>query len=288
MTVEKTKKSDKQKFSLDVIAAKIIEAQRRNKKNVCELSNKTLWDNHLSENKNIKNNNSQARDHLIRKYAYLVNWVVSRLPVTSLQGMDKDDLAGYGTIGLIEAVDRFDPGRNSNFESFAITRIRGSVYDQLRASDWLTRGSRKKVKGLFKATNNLEVKLGRYPNDKELAEELAISLLELRLIQQEAQVGLFSLDEPRDNYSDDNSSLVDSVSSSSIPLLDELEENELKERLTKAVDNLPEREKVVIGLYHYKNLTFKEIAEVMDFSESRASQIHARAISLLKSKMLKE
>jgi len=258
------------------------------KKNDCKLLNKKLWETHIEEVKTSNNKNLQSRNLLIRKYVYLVNWVVSRLPVTTLQGMDRDDLIGYGTIGLIEAVDRFDPGRNSSFESFAITRIRGSIYDQLRSSDWLTRGARKRVKNLFKVVTILEHRLGRHPNDKEIAEELSISLQELRTIQQEAQIGIFSLDEPRDHNSDEGNHLVDNISSGSVPFLDKLEESELKERLTKAIDSLPEKERTVVGLYHYKKLTFKEIAAVMEFSESRASQVHARAVSLLKAKMLKE
>lgn len=265
----------------------ISTAKSGKKKNPCGLLNKKLWQCHLKDIEK-QQGGKENRDHLIRKYAHLVNWVANRFPINCLQGMDKEDLIGYGTIGLIEAVDRFDTKRNTNFESFAITRIRGSIYDQLRASDWLTRGSRKRVKNLHKVTNILENKLGRYPNDKELAHELSVSPEELRTIQQEAQIGIFSLDEPRDSSSEEGASFVESVSSNSTHLLDELEENELKDRLAKAIDTLPEREKTVVGLYHYKKLTFKEIAEIMDFSESRASQIHARAISLLKSKMLKD
>lgn len=228
------------------------------------------------------------RDYLIGKYIYLVNWVVSRMPVVKQQGIDKEDLIGYGTIGLIEAVDRFDPTKNSSFESFAIVRIRGSVYDYLRSSDWLTRGARKKVKNLLKVTSILENKLGRYPNDGEIANELSVSLEELRSTQREAQIGIFSLDEPRSNSYNDSQLLVDNISSDDKPVLDKLEESELKEQLVKAIAALPYKEKTVVGLYHYKNLTFKEIAEIMNFSESRASQVHAKAISLLKSKMLKD
>ena len=264
----------------------IFEAQENNKINVCKLASKKFSETIQDETPSLS---SEKRDELIRKYAYLVNWIVSRLPVNSLKGMEREDLIGYGTIGLIESVDRFDPSRNSKFQSFAIARIRGSIYDQLRASDWLSRGSRKKVKNLYKVISDLEIKLNRHPSDKEIAGELAITLPELRIIQQEAQIGTYSLDEPKDGFSDDNhSSLVDSVSSNEVPILEEIEELELKERLTKAIDGLPERERTVVGLYHYKKLTFKEIADVMDFSESRASQIHARAISLLKSKMLKD
>ena len=289
---DSSKTESKGKFLKENKASHIFKAQEKNKRNVCRVSNINLWEKHVAEERNIKPDNKkqtlESRNQLIRKYVYLVNWVVGRLPVANLKGMERDDLAGYGTLGLIEAVDRFDPARNSNFESFAIARIRGSIYDQLRASDWLSRGSRKKVKSLYKAISDLENKLGRYPNDKEIANELSISVEELRAIQQEAQIGIFSLDEPRDNSVDESSLLIDGISSGETPLLDEMEETELKERLTKAVDGLPEREKTIVGLYHYKKLTFKEIAEVMDFSESRASQIHARAISLLKSKMSRD
>ncbi len=285
MSTKEIKTGTMPKLGLKKSASEIFNAQEKNKKKVCALSNKNLWDKQLKEEKNTSSVN---RDELIRKYVYLVNWVVGRLPVTSLKGIDREDLVGYGTIGLIEAVDRFDPDRSSNFESFAITRIRGSIYDQLRAADWLTRGSRKKVKNLHKAIAKLENELGRYPTNSEVSKELAITNEELRSIQQEAQIGIFSLDEPRDNNPDDHTALVDSVSANETPFLDGLEEDELKIRLVKAIDGLPEREKAVVGLYHYKRLTFKEIATVMDFSESRASQIHARAISLLKSKLLKD
>lgn len=285
MSLNDIKKETIHKSQLKRESADVFRAQEKNKKKICTLSNKKLWEKQLQGEKNLS---SENRDELIRKYIYLVNWVVGRLPVLSLKGIDREDLIGYGTIGLIEAVDRFDPARNSNFESFAITRIRGSIYDQLRAADWLTRGSRKKVKNLYKTTAKLENELGRYPTNTEIAKELAVSTDELRGIQQEAQIGIFSLDEPKDYNSEDHTALIDSVSSNEISLLEGLEEDELKARLTKAIDTLPQREKAVVGMYHYKRLTFKEIADVMDFSESRASQIHARAISLLKSKLLKD
>lgn len=259
--------------------------ERSSKKSVCRAS---FMDRKIGARDSKENNGLKDRDRLIRKYAYLVNWIVNRMPVSSMDGIDKNDLIGYGTIGLIEAVDRFDTSKGTSFESFAITRVRGSIYDHLRSSDWLTRGARKRVKNLIKATNILESKLGRYPDNKELASELSISLEELREIQHEAQIGIFSLDEPRESSYEDSNPLVESISSDTTSLLDILEETELRERLAKAIAALPEREQAVVGLYHYKKLTFKEIAEVMDFSESRASQVHARAISLLKSKMLKD
>ncbi len=286
MSLRDLNQSEKRKASASKTSEVLKNAQEKNKINVCEKASKRFLEKIVKEESSMLS--SEKRDELIRKYAYLVNWIVSRLPLNSLKGMERDDLIGYGTIGLIEAVDRFDPSRNSKFESFAITRIRGAIYDQLRAADWLSRGSRKRVKNLYKVVSDLENKFGRYPSDKEIASELSITLNELRIIQQEAQIGTFSLDEPKDSSSDDSSTLVDSVSSNDISILEKIEEIELKERLTKAIDTLPEKERTVVGLYHYKKLTFKEIADVMDFSESRASQVHARAIALLKSKMLKD
>ena len=267
-SIETSKKSSARVLSGK--ASRIFRAQERNKINACL----------LSKQKELKD-----REKLIMNYVYLVNWVVNRLPQAALKGIEKEDLIGYGTVGLIEAIDRFDSTRGSHFESFAIKRIRGSIYDQLRATDWLTRTSRKKVKNLSKAITKLEQELGRCPNDSEIAKELSVSLQELRAVQKEAQIGIFSLDATKENYED--SALVDNLPSNSIPALDQLEENELLRDLTKAIDMLPEREKTVISLYHYKKLTFKEIAEVMNFSESRASQLHARAITILKSKLVK-
>ena len=263
---------------------RLFHTTKRSKQNICRKSQERLWSQFGKEE---KKKDLKTREQLIMQYAYLVNWVVNRLPINALKGLDREDLIGYGTIGLIESIDRFDQTRNSSFESFAMTRIRGSIYDQLRAADHLSRGSRKKVKSLVKATQEMEQRLGRYPSDNEIAGELKVSLEDLRAIQREAQIGIYSLDESR-GHDEDSTTVIDTVSSNDESIVDELQENELKQELTKAIDLLPEREKTVIGLYHYKNLTFKEIAEVMSFSESRASQLHARAISLLKSKMVKD
>ena len=263
---------------------KLFHTVKHSKHNICRKSQERLWDKFGKEE---KNSNPKTREQLIMQYAYLVNWVVNRLPINALKGLDREDLIGYGTIGLIEAIDRFDQSRNSNFESFAMTRIRGSIYDQLRAADHLSRGSRKRVKNLIKVTQEMEQRLGRYPSDGELAGELKVSLEDLRTVQRESQIGIYSLDDFRGS-DESSTTVVDTISSNDDSIIDELTENELKQELTKAIDLLPEREKAVIGLYHYKRLTFKEIAEVMSFSESRASQLHARAISLLKSRMVQD
>ena len=260
-----------------------IEQIKHRKKDVSKQASKKLWDEICNE---ANKTDIDSREQFIMHYAYLVNWVVNRLPIMALKGIEKDDLIGYGTIGLIEAVDRFDPNKNCSFESFGVVRIRGSIYDHLRASDHLSRASRKRVKDLTKVTLELENKFQRYPTNKELAEELSISNDELREIQKQAQIGIFSLDETRGN-GEENLTLTETISSDD-NVEATLEENELKEKLAKAIECLPPRERTVISLYHYKKLTFKEIAEVMSFSESRASQLHARAIALLKARMLSD
>lgn len=254
---------------------RIFSAQEVNKQRLCKPASP------IDDNQEYGN-----REKLILKYNYLVKGVVSRLPVYGLRDMDRDDLIGYGTIGLIEAVDRFDPSRNVCFESFAVARIRGAVYDQLRASDLLSRGSRKRVKTLAKAVNKLENELNRYPTDEEISLEMEITLQDLRKIRQEAQVGVYSLDEKKDS-TDENSSMLESISSNDCSIQDLMEERELIQALSKAIDCLPEKEKAVVSLYHYNKLTFKEIAHIMSFSESRASQVHAKAVSLLRDKMIK-
>jgi RNA polymerase sigma factor for flagellar operon FliA len=271
-----TKKETMSKMIKEHSAQAIFSAQERNKKTIC------------FSKSNSKNENASTqlnRDELIRKHLHLVNWIVNRFPIASIKGYEREDLVGYGIIGLIESVDRFDPARNISFESYAVSRIRGAIYDELRASDILSRGARKKVKTLSKAIADLENKLGRIPSDGEVANELSISLEDLRQVQQEAQLGVYSLDETRES-GDDTMTIADTISTGATSALEDMEESELKDILAKAIDGLPEREKTVIALYHYKRLTFKEIAQIMDFSESRASQLHARAITLLKSKMI--
>lgn len=253
---------------------KIFSAQKKNTIHPC------------SYMKKLEDDKICSRETLILKYSSLVKSIVNRLPVNNIPGIDKEDLISYGTIGLIEAVDRFDTSKNVTFETYASTRIRGAIYDELRTLDVLSRGSRKKVKSLSAAVLRLEAKLNRTPTDSEIVEEMQISLADLRAIRQEADLSVSSLDEKKE-YSDEGSSLVESISSNEKSAQEKIEESELLQVLTRAIDCLPERERTVIGLYHYDKLTFKEIAEVMEFSESRASQLHTKAIALLREKMIR-
>ncbi len=229
--------------------------------------------------------NPQLREKLILKYLHLVRYVVSRLPISLPVSIAQEDLISYGTMGLMEAVERYDLSRGLKFETYAVTRIRGAIIDQLRFQDWVPRGVRKRTKDVQDAMVRLEEKLGRTPTEDELADELGISKAKLKTVLAESNNLLISLDESRgDETSGNSASLMDLVEDKNSPDPQaELEANELKRRLAEAIGKLPEREKLLIALYYHENMTLKEIGEVISVSESRVCQLHAQAILRLRS-----
>ncbi len=226
----------------------------------------------------------QLREKLILKYLHLVRYVVSRLPITLPVSIAQEDLVSYGTMGLMEAVERYDLSRGLKFETYAVTRIRGAIIDQLRFQDWVPRGVRKRAKDLQEAMARLEEKLGRNPTEDELAEELGVTKHKLKMILSESNNLLISLDESRgDDSSGSTASLMDLVEDKNSPDPQaELESGELRRRLAEAIGKLPEREKLLIALYYHENMTLKEIGEVISVSESRVCQLHAQAILRLR------
>jgi RNA polymerase sigma factor FliA len=232
-------------------------------------------------------NNAQLREKLILNYLHLVRYVVSRLPITLPVSIAQEDLISYGTMGLMEAVERFDPERGLKFETYAVTRIRGAIIDQLRFQDWIPRGVRKRSRDLSEAMQRLEERLGRTPNDDELAEELGVEKSKIQTMLAESSNLVLSLDESwGDDSSGSPSSLLDTVEDKNSPdPQGEFEAMELRKRLAEAISSLPEREKLLIALYYHENMTLKEIGEVICVSESRVCQLHAQAILRLKSKL---
>ncbi len=232
-------------------------------------------------------NNAQIRERLIISYLHLVRYVVSRLPITLPVSIAHEDLISYGTMGLMEAVERFDPSRGLKFETYAVTRIRGSIIDQLRFQDWIPRGVRKRSKELGEAMQALEERLGRTPTNDELAEELGVEKTKLKTMLAESNNLVLSLDEKWGNDSEGSKgSLIDTVEDKSSPDPEgELEVIELRARLAESISSLPEREKLLIALYYHENMTLKEIGEVICVSESRVCQLHAQAILRLKGKL---
>jgi RNA polymerase sigma factor for flagellar operon FliA len=244
--------------------------------------NTRLWARYNQVNKK-----TELREQLIIRYAHLVNWVVGRFPQLDTADFDKEDLMGYGTIGLIEAIDRFDNSKDCSFETFATNRIRGAILDFLRSRDFLSRNSRERVKRFNQRLAELESRLGYTPTDEEIKKHLTIENEELRVLQQESSAVIFSLDAQENGNSSEESSvaLVDKMVSKTEATEDYAESNLVRDKLAAAIDSLKERERLIISLYHYEKLTFKEIGTILDISESRASQLHQKSLQKLRTIM---
>jgi RNA polymerase sigma factor for flagellar operon FliA len=229
-------------------------------------------------------NDRKAREQLILHYTQLVKFVVGRLALYLPPSIQEEDLIGYGILGLIEAVDRFDPTRGIKFETFAVSRIRGHILDSLRHLDLLSRLARRQVRELEEAIALLSQSLGRLPNDTEIAGHLGLTLDQYheRVIQANSIV--VSLDKPFAFGSEELYTLSDTVEDTRRPTpAEELDGQELKRELVAAIQALPERERIMISLYYHDGLTMKEIAQTMGVSESRVSQMHARVMLTLRS-----
>ncbi|HOY65657.1 MAG TPA: RNA polymerase sigma factor WhiG [Candidatus Ozemobacteraceae bacterium] len=228
----------------------------------------------------------RIKDSLIMKYASFVKYVAGRIAVNLPSNVEFDDLVSYGILGLIDAIDKYDTGRNTKFKTYAKTRIRGAIFDELRQLDWTPRSIRQKARKLEKAYAKLEGKLGRDATDEEIAEFLKIDISELHKLFDETKKSLLlSLDEIF--YDDEEgSSRFDFVEDqkSDNPQR-KIEEAEAKRILTDAISKLSERERMVITLYYYEDLTSKEIGKILGVSDSRVSQLHTKAILRLRGRL---
>jgi len=224
------------------------------------------------------------RNELIMQYAPLVKNVVARLTARMpLDGADKEALVNAGIIGLMDALDKFDPSRNIRFETYAKFRIRGAVLDELRSYDFVPRSVRAKDNRMEKAFQTLRKELKRPPTEEEVAEHLGIDLDEYHELINEAQAfTLISADEVApeyiDNHADDN--WLDTVDRGNP--LDLLANKEMRHALVKAIEDLPEKERLVMSLYYYEELTMKEVGQVLRLTESRVCQLHSQAILRLR------
>lgn len=238
-----------------------------------------------------KTNSSAIRDKLIVKYAYLVKNVVSRMPQAAVPGVDCDDLLGYGAIGLIDAIERFDVSRGVKFETYAITRIRGSIIDSLRRMDWAPRSVRRRARQIERAMADVENSVGRPATDGEIAENLSIDVETLDRWTWEISMASYSSLDQLIAVDDEHNAatLLDFVSDGSSPDPEMiLEKEELYNALADAIDSLPERENLVIKLYYFEEMTIKEISKVLGVSESRVSQLHTRANMRLRVKVIEK
>ncbi len=230
------------------------------------------------------------RDEIVKKYLYLVKYVAGRIAIALPPNIEFGDLVSYGILGLFDAIEKYDVGQGNKFETYAVSRIRGSIMDELRKLDWAPRLLRKRAREVDKKCKELEDRLGRMATDDELAKGLKISVGELNHLYSELSSTTFlSLDEVWQN--DNGNKPISRLQTIEDPLITNqfnyVHRGEVNEFLAKAVENLPEKEKLVIILYYYENLTLREIGQVLNVSESRVCQIHTKVILKLRSYLKK-
>jgi RNA polymerase sigma factor for flagellar operon FliA len=236
-----------------------------------------------------KSRDQRIRDRLILNYAPLVKYVAGRLGSGLPAHVDEGDLVSYGLLGLIGAIERYDPERDVKFETYAIARIKGSIIDELRAMDWVPRSVRARARDIERAVAELEARLGRAPTDEEISTKLGLTQEELDdSLSEIGRSSIAALDElwTISSSGGDTVALIDTIEDTQGPEPQAaLAKTELKEAIGEAIARLPEREKLVVTLYYYEELTLREIGEVLGVTESRVSQLHTKAILRLKARL---
>lgn len=235
-----------------------------------------------------KSRDLKVREYLINKYAPLVKYVAGKVAVGMPHNVEFDDLVSYGTFGLLDAIEKFDPSKDVKFKTYAMTRVRGGIFDELRNVDWIPRSIRQKAKQVEKIIGELENKTGRTVDDDEIAKELDIDLDEYHdLLSKISGTSLVSLNDVWHGGEDNEDiSYMDTlVSPQNVNPDTIVEREELKNMIVEAIKKLPDREKKVVVLYYYEDLTLKEIGEVLEVTESRVSQLHTKAIMRLRGRL---
>ena len=239
-----------------------------------ELEN--LWEIYLKD-KSLK----EVRDKLILQYVYLAKYVVGRVKVNLPPSFSFDDVVSFGIEGLIDAIEKYHPSKGAKFESYALMRIRGTIIDRIRSSDWLPRTVRKKIKEIKIATERLKQQIGRAPTPHEIAGVMGLS--EEKIVEiMSSDVSVNSIYDKK-SVGDDSVEIIDTIedTKSSKPD-DEMERLDTKTELQDALKKLPERERTLLVFYYHENMTLKEIGEAINISESRVCQLHAQAIMKLR------
>ena len=233
--------------------------------------------------------NLEIREFFVEQYSALVKYVAGKVAIGMPQNVEFDDLVSYGSFGLLDAIEKFDPEREIKFKTYAMTRIRGAIFDELRSIDWIPRSIRQKAKQVEETVSMLENKLGHTVEDDDIAREMNLSVVELRsLLNKISGTSMISLNDiwymGEDN---DEVSYMETLESSASLNPDTLiEKEEVKSVIIDAIQHLPEKEKKVVVLYYYEDLTLKEIGDVLDVTESRISQLHTKAIMRLRGKLM--
>ncbi|OHD80187.1 MAG: RNA polymerase sigma factor WhiG [Spirochaetes bacterium RIFOXYC1_FULL_54_7] len=253
--------------------------------------NNTLLEHHSEEELWVsykKKKDPLIRESFIKQYAPLVKYVAGKVAATMPHSVDFDDLVGFGVFGLIDAIDKFDPDKNVKFKTYAVTRIRGAIFDELRSIDWVPRSVRQKSKEIEEAIVETEAKLGRPATDSEIAGSMGLTDSEFaKTMLKVSGTSILSLSDVWYTADDsDKVSIGDSIESPSSLNPDAIiEREEIKRVIVQSIQELPDKEKKVLVLYYYEDLTLKEIGKVLEVTESRISQLHTKAILRLRAKL---
>lgn len=235
----------------------------------------SLWSEYFKDK-----TNKQVRDSLIVQYIYLIRYVVGRVKVTLPVTISIEDIAGYGVEGLINAIERYSPQKNTRFETYALIRIRGAILDRIRSEDFLPRSVRKKIKDIKQAQEELKQRLGRPATSTEIADFLDMDVEKVNQILAE-DTTMTSIYDKRGS-SDDSIEIIDTIQDNNLNPQEKMEEKNVKNELERALQRLPERERIIMVLYYQENMTLKEIGATINMSESRVCQLHAQSIMKLK------
>ncbi|MFN7905339.1 MAG: FliA/WhiG family RNA polymerase sigma factor [Pseudobdellovibrionaceae bacterium] len=230
---------------------------------------------------------AKNKDAVIKEYSPLIKFIAQKIAVRLPSNIELDDLMSAGVIGLMDAIDKYDPTRDNKFKTYAEFRIRGAILDELRAQDWVPRSIRDKAKLLDRTMASLENDLGRIATEEEIAKALNVSIEEFHdLVNQVRPVSLLSIDEAQTFSNVDKKSILNILEGSKLNNpYNQLNLKSIKEVIAKAIEDLPERQRLVLSLYYYEDLNLKEIGQVLRVTESRVSQLHAQAVQRLRMKL---
>lgn len=226
----------------------------------------------------------EKRHKLIVEYAPLIRFIAQKIAIRLPSNIELDDLISSGVIGLMDAIEKYDPSRDNKFKTYAEFRIRGSILDELRSQDWVPRSVRDKAKMLDKVMSKMELELGRTATEEEIAKKLGMNMSEFHeLLNQVRPVSVLSIDDTSTFSNIDKRSILSILENCKINNpLNQLSIKSVKEVITKSIKELPERQRLVLSLYYYEDLHLKDIGRILHVTESRVSQLHSQAISRLR------
>lgn len=229
----------------------------------------------------------KVKDQIIVEYAPLIKYIALKIASRLPANVELDDLISCGVIGLMDAIEKFDPGRDNKFKTYAEFRIRGAILDELRAQDWVPRSIREKAKVIEKAYAKLESELGRPASDEEMCKELNISQDEFfDLVSKAKSISLLNIDDSAVFNKGDKKLMTNLLEASrSANPFHAVNYKNAQDKIKEAIKSLPEKQRLVLSLYYYEDLNLKEIGQVLDVTESRVSQLHTQAVLRLRSKL---